>query len=33
MKLTVPPHLDDVARLLADTSRLHMLWALGDGRA
>ena len=31
--LTVPPHLDDVARMLADTSRLHMLWALGDGRA
>ena len=31
--LFVPPHLDDVGRLLSDTSRLRMLWALGDGRA
>jgi DNA-binding transcriptional ArsR family regulator len=31
--LLVPPHLDDVARLLSDPSRLRMLWALGDGRA
>jgi DNA-binding transcriptional ArsR family regulator len=31
--LVVPPHLDDVARLLSDASRLRMLWALGDGRA
>ncbi len=31
--LLVPPHLDDVARLLSDRSRLRMLWALGDGRA
>jgi DNA-binding transcriptional ArsR family regulator len=29
----VPPQLDDVARMLADTSRLRMRWALGDGRA
>ncbi|MDB5998834.1 MAG: ArsR-family transcriptional regulator [Rhizobacter sp.] len=29
----VPPHLDDVARLLSDPSRLRILWALGDGRA
>lgn len=31
--LLVPPHLDDVARLLSDPSRLRMLWALGDSRA
>ena len=31
--LHVPPHLDEVARLLSDPSRLRMLWALGDGRA
>jgi DNA-binding transcriptional ArsR family regulator len=29
----LPAHLDDVARLLAEPSRLRMLWALGDGRA
>lgn len=28
-----PAHLDDIARLLAEPSRLRMLWALGDGRA
>lgn len=31
--LQIPPHLDDVARLLSDASRLRMLWALGDGRS
>jgi len=29
----LPAHLDDIARLLAEPSRLRMLWALGDGRA
>ena len=29
----LPAQLDDVARLLAEPSRLRMLWALGDGRA
>ena len=28
-----PAHLDDIARLLAEPSRLRMLWALGDGRS
>lgn len=31
--LVPPPQLGDVARLLADPSRLRVLWALGDGRA
>ena len=31
--LARPAQLDDVARLLAEPSRLRMLWALGDGRA
>ena len=29
----LPAHLDDVARLIAEPSRLRMLWALGDGRS
>ena len=29
----LPAHLDDIARLLVEPSRLRMLWALGDGRA
>ena len=28
-----PAQLDDIARLLAEPSRLRMLWALGDGRS
>ena len=29
----LPAHLDEIARLLAEPSRLRMLWALGDGRS
>jgi DNA-binding transcriptional ArsR family regulator len=29
----LPADLDDVARLIAEPSRLRMLWALGDGRS